>query len=182
MDVDRDETQDEEEDEEEEDDDDEEEDDDEEDGKKRRNSGRQRRTTRTGTPREKGSRKRTEGDEEGGPTPDKRARNDPRRKRGRPPRVDSPLEIRIKNILKALRKLKDEESGRQRIAAFEKLPEKKEFPEYFEEITNPIALDIVRVCILASVGVIIGKLLISCRKMSREEFTRLWINSLGTWS
>ncbi|KAI5817477.1 hypothetical protein BZA77DRAFT_245029 [Pyronema omphalodes] len=145
MDVDRDETPDEEEDDDDDDDDDEEDDDEEEgDGKKRRNSGRQRRATRTGTPRDKGSRKRAEGEDEGGPTPDKRARNDPRRKRGRPPRVDSPIEIRIKNILKALRKLKDEETGQQRIAAFEKLPEKKEFPEYFEEITNPIALDIVR--------------------------------------
>lgn len=35
--------------------------------------------------------------------------------------------------------------GRLRINAFEKLPEKREFPEYFQEIRNPIALDIIRV-------------------------------------
>ena len=82
----------------------------------------------------------------GGGSSGRKLKDDPRRKRGRPPRVDTPMEIRIKNILKALRKLRDDDSGQQRISAFEKLPEKKEFPEYFQEIKNPIALDIVRVC------------------------------------
>lgn len=35
-------------------------------------------------------------------------KDDPRRKRGRPPRVDTPMEMRIKNVLKSLRKFKDE--------------------------------------------------------------------------
>jgi len=144
----------EEEEEEEEDDDDEEE----ETTKKRRGSGRGRRTTRGGSTQPRTTRRRgggagnlTAGEvkdedaEEGG---SRKIKDDPRRKRGRPPRVDTPMEIRIKNILKALRKLKDDETGQQRITAFEKLPEKKEFPEYFQEIKNPIALDIVRVCFL----------------------------------
>ena len=53
------------------------------------------------------------------------------------------MEQRIKNIIKALRKLKDEDDV-PRLQVFEKLPEKKEFPEYYEQIDNPIALDQVR--------------------------------------
>ena len=34
---------------------------------------------------------------------------DQRRKRGRPPRVDTPMECRIKNIMKGLRKSRDDE-------------------------------------------------------------------------
>ncbi|KAI5842538.1 Bromodomain-containing protein, partial [Morchella snyderi] len=83
-------------------------------------------------------------DGEGGNESVRKDMNDPRRKRGRPPRVDTPMEVRVKNVLKALRKLKDEASGNLRINAFEKLPEKKEFPEYFQEIKNPIALDLIR--------------------------------------
>jgi len=150
----------EEEEEEDEDDDDEEEeedsdDEDEEDGKKRRNSsGRARRITRGGSVQPRATRRRTgtagasgeakdeDGEEETG---GRKAKEDPRRKRGRPPRVDTPMETRIKNILKALRKLKDEETGHQRMLAFEKLPEKKEFPEYFTAIKSPIAMDIIKV-------------------------------------
>ncbi|KAI5806305.1 putative RSC complex subunit [Geopyxis carbonaria] len=81
-----------------------------------------------------------EAEEEGG----RKVRDDPRRKRGRPPRVETPMEIRIKHIFKALRNLRDDDTGVQRLAPFEKLPEKKEFPEYYQEIKNPMALDIVR--------------------------------------
>lgn len=35
-------------------------------------------------------------------------------------------------------------SGTQRILPFDKLPEKKEFPEYYQQIQNPIAVDNVR--------------------------------------
>ncbi|KAA8893961.1 hypothetical protein FN846DRAFT_976556 [Sphaerosporella brunnea] len=120
----------------------------EEESKKRRNSGRGRRTRR-GSSQPRATRRRTMGgsevkeddaeDEAGA----KKTKDDPRRKRGRPPRVDTPMETRIKNILKALRKLKDSR-GSARMTAFEKLPEKKEFPEYFTEIKRPIAMDIVR--------------------------------------
>ncbi|KAF8464117.1 Bromodomain-containing protein, partial [Kalaharituber pfeilii] len=68
---------------------------------------------------------------------------DPRRKRGRPPRVDTPMECRIKNIMKGLRKCKDEH-GNMRVAAFERLPDAKQFPDYYQEIKNPIALDGIR--------------------------------------
>ncbi|KAF8250199.1 hypothetical protein K440DRAFT_542050 [Wilcoxina mikolae CBS 423.85] len=144
-----------EEDEEEEEEEEEEDDDDEEETtKKRRGSGRGRRTTRGGSTQPRATRRRGGGagnstagevkDEDVEEGSGRKIKDDPRRKRGRPPRVDTPMEIRIKNILKALRKLKDGETGQQRITAFEKLPEKKEFPEYFQEIKNPIALDIVR--------------------------------------
>ena len=73
----------------------------------------------------------------------KRPKDDPRRKRGRPPRVDTPMEQRIKSIIKALRKLRDDED-QPRLLAFEKLPEKKEFPEYYTQIERPIAMDQVR--------------------------------------
>jgi chromatin structure-remodeling complex subunit RSC1/2 len=123
------------------------------DKKKRRNSGsgRGRRGNRRGSSqpraiRRRASREVKEEDGEDEPSSSKKARDDPRRKRGRPPRVDTPVETRIKNILKALRKLKDKD-GITRMISFEKLPEKKEFPEYFEEIKKPIALDLVRVCI-----------------------------------
>lgn len=43
-------------------------------------------------------------DDEGG-----KKETEQRRKRGRPPRVDTPMECRIKNIMKGLRKSKDEE-------------------------------------------------------------------------
>jgi chromatin structure-remodeling complex subunit RSC1/2 len=123
------------------------------DAKKRRNSGsgRGRRTKRRGSSQPRATRRRTprdikeeDAEEE---TSGKKARDDPRRKRGRPPRVDTPVETRIKNVLKALRKLKDHK-GITRMISFEKLPEKKEFPEYYKEIQKPIALDAIRVCIL----------------------------------
>ena len=41
--------------------------------------------------------------------------SDTRRKRGRPPRVDTPMECRIKNIMKGLRKCKDEQYGSTRV-------------------------------------------------------------------
>ncbi|KAG0128409.1 hypothetical protein HOY82DRAFT_489145 [Tuber indicum] len=107
---------------------------------KRRTSTR-RRTLTKASKRDAGSADEGQGGGEGSRQKDL---SDPRRKRGRPPRVDTPMEIRVKNVLKALRKLKDESDGRLRISTFEKLPEKKEFPEYFQEIKDPIALDIIR--------------------------------------
>jgi chromatin structure-remodeling complex subunit RSC1/2 len=138
---------DEDEDEEEDDDEDAEEDesDDDDSGKRKRTTRRRVSAGVTATrssARKKGDTappKEEEGEEEGV----KRPKDDPRRKRGRPPRVDTPMEQRIKNILKALRKVKDEDDL-PRIQAFEKLPEKKEFPEYYQQIERPIALDQVR--------------------------------------
>lgn len=68
------------------------------------------------------------------------AKDDGRKRRGRPPKVDTPMEARIKAILKGLRKPRDEE-GNLRIRHFERLPDKAEYPHYFQEIKEPIALD-----------------------------------------
>ncbi|KAI9804142.1 MAG: hypothetical protein M1825_001544 [Sarcosagium campestre] len=66
-----------------------------------------------------------------------------RRKRGRPPRVDTPMEARIKAVMKGLRKIKDAD-GAQKISSFEKLPDKAQMPEYFSEIKSPMAIDLIK--------------------------------------
>ncbi|CAN6654429.1 chromatin structure-remodeling complex subunit Rsc2p [Trichomonascus vanleenenianus] len=66
-----------------------------------------------------------------------------RRKRGRPPTVDKPHEHRIKAIMRGLRKERDR-SGRPLYLEFEKLPDPKTYPEYYQQIANPIALDQIR--------------------------------------
>lgn len=68
---------------------------------------------------------------------------DARKKRGRPPRVDTPMEARIKNIMKGLRKPKNT-SSELMIGNFERLPDKAALPEYFKEIKQPMALDIIK--------------------------------------
>lgn len=68
---------------------------------------------------------------------------DARKKRGRPPRVDTPTEARIKVILKGIRKLKG--PGNQLKAQhFERLPDKGTYPDYYIEIKEPIAIDIIK--------------------------------------
>jgi chromatin structure-remodeling complex subunit RSC1/2 len=68
---------------------------------------------------------------------------DPRKRRGRPPRVDTPMEARIKAILKGIRKPKDD-AGQLKIRHFERLPDKQLFPHYFQEIKEPMALDMIK--------------------------------------
>lgn len=68
---------------------------------------------------------------------------DVRKRRGRPPKVDTPLEARIKAILKGIRKPKDK-GGNLRVRHFERLPDKAEYPAYFIEIKEPIALDTIK--------------------------------------
>ena len=65
---------------------------------------------------------------------------DERKRRGRPPRVDTPFEARIKNILKALKKHRDT-NGDLPIRNFERLPDKTVMPEYYNEIQRPMAID-----------------------------------------
>ncbi|KAJ5885302.1 Bromodomain [Penicillium taxi] len=67
---------------------------------------------------------------------------DPRKKRGRPPRVDTPMETRIKTILKGIRKFKG--SSGLKISHFERLPDKASYPDYYMEIREPIAIDIIK--------------------------------------
>ncbi|KAF1355720.1 Bromodomain-containing protein [Lizonia empirigonia] len=132
----------EEEDEEEDDDDDEElelddDDDDEDDGDGKRKKRRGPRSTaaivkREG--RERGERAREE------------AKNDDpesRKKRGRPPRVDTPMEARIKAIMKAIRKPRNQ-VNKLMVSAFERVPDKAVMPEYHAEIRTPMAMDILK--------------------------------------
>ncbi|MCJ1391941.1 hypothetical protein MMC18_004808 [Xylographa bjoerkii] len=66
-----------------------------------------------------------------------------KKKRGRPPKVDTPMEARIKNVLRAIRKPKNE-NGQIMIHHFEKLPDKATMPEYFVEIREPIAIELIK--------------------------------------
>ncbi len=111
-----------EEDEEDEEEEEEEEDDSDDEGRRRRGRNRGRQSGRT----DRGD----DGD-------------DPHRKRGRPPKVFTPLEARIDAILKGLRRYKSKD-GQLAINQFEKLPDKADLPEYFATITEPIALDMIK--------------------------------------
>ncbi|OAP65436.1 hypothetical protein AYL99_01408 [Fonsecaea erecta] len=114
-------------DDEDEDDDDDEDDSDDDRRKRRRKSGR---------PSISGRKGRDEDDE-------RRDDGDLRKRRGRPPKVDTPMEARIKAILKGLRKPKDDDNN-LKIRHFERLPDKMEYPAYFVEIKEPIALDTIK--------------------------------------
>jgi chromatin structure-remodeling complex subunit RSC1/2 len=69
---------------------------------------------------------------------------DKRKKRGRPPTVDKPHEHRIKAILRGVRKTKEPETMRLLYPAFEKLPDPKLYPQYYQEVQTPMALDTIR--------------------------------------
>ncbi|KAF7563758.1 hypothetical protein G7046_g372 [Stylonectria norvegica] len=115
---------DEDEEDEEEEDEDEDEDDDDSD-----NDGGHRRRRRRGRPSTSG-RKDRDGDKD----------DEAHKRRGRPPMVLTPVEARIANILRGLRKPRDED-GTLLILPFEKLPDKASLPDYYQAITRPIALD-----------------------------------------
>lgn len=74
-----------------------------------------------------------------------RKNDDPetRKKRGRPPKVLTPTEARIQAVLKGLRKPKNKD-GQLIVGHFERLPDKAVMPEYFNEIKNPMAYDILK--------------------------------------
>lgn len=63
---------------------------------------------------------------------------------GRPPRVDTPLDGRMKAILRGIRRPRDKD-GDPLFLAFEKLPDKSELPEYYVVIKTPLCLDIIKV-------------------------------------
>ncbi|KAL6852846.1 hypothetical protein ACO1O0_007394 [Amphichorda felina] len=110
------------EDEDDDDDDDDDEDSGDEGGRRQQRRGRGRMSTF--------SRRDRDGDKE----------EDAHKKRGRPPSVLTPMEARISSILRGLRKPKDED-GNLLILPFEKLPDKTLVTDYYQTITNPIALD-----------------------------------------
>jgi chromatin structure-remodeling complex subunit RSC1/2 len=116
----------EEEDDDDEDDEDDEEEDTEDEGKKKRKRGRP----------SLASKREKEGKE-------KDDEPDTRKKRGRPPRVDTPMEARIKAIMKGLRKAKSS-AGDSLVVNFERLPDKAALPDYFREIKQPMALDVIK--------------------------------------
>lgn len=125
-----------EEEEEEDEDEDEEEDDEDEDSdddgvKRRRRRGP--RSTAAITKREGGSKDDLKGNDA-----------ESQKRRGRPPRVDTPLESRIKAVLKGVRKFKNN-LGQIMIHQFEKLPDKVAMPEYYIEIKEPMAIEQIKV-------------------------------------
>ncbi len=68
---------------------------------------------------------------------------DAHKRRGRPPKVFTPLEARIHALLKGLRKFKHP-GGDLLINPFERLPDKQTTPDYYDTIKNPMALDLVK--------------------------------------
>jgi len=72
-----------------------------------------------------------------------RGDGDTTHRKGRPPKVLTPLEGRIDEILKGLRKHKNS-GGELGIYQFERLPDKAEVPDYFATIQEPIALDLIK--------------------------------------
>ena len=66
--------------------------------------------------------------------------DDSRKRRGRPPKVETPMEARIKNILKGVRKIRHPK-GHTMSISFDKLPDKAELPDYYSEIKEPIAIE-----------------------------------------
>lgn len=67
-----------------------------------------------------------------------------RKKTGRPPKVFTPLEARIYNILKGMRRPKNE-SDEPIANAFDRLPDRGIMPGYYDEIKSPMAIDILKV-------------------------------------
>ncbi|KZM25079.1 chromatin binding [Ascochyta rabiei] len=66
-----------------------------------------------------------------------------RKKRGRPPRVDTPMEARIKAIMKAIRKPRNQDN-KLMVSGFERVPDKAVMPEYHAAIRTPMAMDILK--------------------------------------
>lgn len=73
----------------------------------------------------------------------KRSHKEQSFKRGRPPVIDKPFEQRIKNILRTLRKERDV-NGESVTALFERLPDARDYPDYYKAIAQPISLDEVK--------------------------------------
>jgi chromatin structure-remodeling complex subunit RSC1/2 len=70
----------------------------------------------------------------------RRAEDDGHKKRGRPPKVLTPMEARIHSVLKGLRRPK-KINGELLVLPFEKVPDKATNADYYKTIANPIALD-----------------------------------------
>lgn len=67
-------------------------------------------------------------------------------RRGRPPIIDKPFETRIKLILKLFKKLRDPNNDNRLLTYhFEKLPDLKSYPDYYNRIPNPISLNEIKI-------------------------------------
>ncbi|QIX00289.1 hypothetical protein AMS68_005806 [Peltaster fructicola] len=109
-----------------------------------------------------------EEDEDEGAAPPKRKRGRPslhkrdtneeggvtKRARGRPPKLLTPMEARIQAVLKGIRKPKNNR-GQHMIRHFDRLPDKQVMPEYYLEVKNPMAYDLLK------------------RKVKRKKYTSL---------
>ncbi|KAK4988650.1 hypothetical protein LTR66_007256 [Elasticomyces elasticus] len=63
-----------------------------------------------------------------------------KQRRGRPPKVNTPMEARIAAILKGIRKPRNSKNQLM-IYGFDRLPDKTAMPDYYNEIKYPIAYD-----------------------------------------
>lgn len=63
-----------------------------------------------------------------------------KRKRGRPPIIKKPFEHKIMAILKIIQRARDSKN-RVLVLPFDRLPNAKQFPDYYERIKNPISLE-----------------------------------------
>jgi chromatin structure-remodeling complex subunit RSC1/2 len=68
---------------------------------------------------------------------------DGKRSRGRPPKLLTPTEARILAVLKGIRKPKNNK-GQLMIRNFDRLPDKQAMPEYYAEVKQPIAYDVLK--------------------------------------
>ncbi|KAL3229538.1 Chromatin structure-remodeling complex subunit RSC1 [Nakaseomyces bracarensis] len=64
-------------------------------------------------------------------------------RRGRPPIIDLPYLLRIKNIMKMLKREVDE-NNRNLTSTFDKLPDETTNPGYYQMISHPVCLDDIR--------------------------------------
>lgn len=114
---------------------------------------------------EEGEEEEEEEEEEGPPKKRKRGRpslqkretgddEGPKRPRGRPPRLLTPMEARIQAVLKGMRKPKNNK-GQHMVKHFDRLPDKQAMPEYYLEVKNPMAYDLLK------------------RKVKRKKYTSL---------
>lgn len=119
-----------------EEDEDEEDDDEEDDEADDSDDEKGRRARRRGTAISKRNKSQDDGDQ-------RKDDADSRKRRGRPPRVDTPMEARIKAILKGIRKFRHPK-GYLKVVNFEKLPDKITESQYYSVIREPIALDLIK--------------------------------------
>jgi chromatin structure-remodeling complex subunit RSC1/2 len=118
-----------------------------------RRATRKSRTAKDGSPQESVEQKGTTSSSEATPKPNAVPK---KRKRGRPPKIDTPEEARIRTVLRAIRKVKDED-GRQLFLEFERLPDPAQYPDYYTEIEKPIALNTITVAQFGFILLILEK-------------------------